>query len=257
MSDYYAILGVSRNASATEIRDAYLKLARDTHPDRFKDPAERKKAEDAFKYVTAAYDTLSRDRARRDYTAKLPQQDEPKAAPKKPPMVQAPQPPPNQPRPAAAAPAEQPPIATTGRVSFDVLAQGIDAFKKQDYHTAVQLLNMAVNQNENSPKAHGALALALAKNPNWVRDAVHHMEIAVRLEPKNVGYQAELALMLQSQGLKLRAKRALEGAMALSPEHPDVLRALKEIPLGPPEGEGGARTTAETARGLFDRLRKR
>ena len=72
MTDYYAILGVSRNATNTEIRDAYLKLARDTHPDKVRDPAERRKAEDIFKNVTAAYDTLSRDRARRDYTAKLP-----------------------------------------------------------------------------------------------------------------------------------------------------------------------------------------
>jgi hypothetical protein len=101
------------------------------------------------------------------------------------------------------------------------------------------------------------LAMALAKNPNWVRDALHHMEAASKLEPKNVSYLVELALLLNSQGLKLRAKRALENAVAISPDHPDVARARKEMPAEPPESETPPRTTGETSRGLFDRLRKR
>ena len=72
MTDYYAVLGVPRTATGPEIREAYLKLARDTHPDRVKDPEARRKAEDAFKNVTAADDTLAKDRSRRDYSAKLP-----------------------------------------------------------------------------------------------------------------------------------------------------------------------------------------
>ena len=262
MTDYYAILGVSRNATSTDIRDAYLKLARDTHPDKVKDPVERKKAEDVFKNVTAAYDTLSRDRTRRDYTAKLPTVSEtrtptaPRAAP---PVVQGP---PLSPRPGATGPqggaaSAAGPIASGGMPSMDMLAQGIEAYKKQDYHTAVQLLNIAVTQDEKNARAHAMLSMSLAKNPNWVRDALNHMETASRLEPKNISYLVELALLLQSQGLKLRAKRALDNAIAINPEHPDVQRALKEIPVTPGDGETAARNTAETPRGLFDRLRKR
>jgi tetratricopeptide (TPR) repeat protein len=261
MTDYYAVLGVSRNATNTEIRDAYLKLARDTHPDRVKDPVERKKAEDAFKNVTAAYDTLSKDRSRRDYTAKLPTTSESRATipPRHaPPVVQGPPlaPRPGATPPAPSAPAASAPIASGGVPSIDMLAQGIEAYKKQDYHTAVQLLNIAVTNDDKNARAHAMLSLAMAKNPNWVRDALHHMEAAARLEPKNVSYQVELALLLHSQGLKLRAKRALDNAIALNPDHPDVHRALKEMPAAA-EAEPPARNTAETARGLFDRLRKR
>ncbi len=101
------------------------------------------------------------------------------------------------------------------------------------------------------------LSMALAKNPNWVRDALSHMETAAKLEPKNVSYHAELALLLQSQGLKLRAKRALETAMALNPDHPDVARALREIAIASGDPEPPPRSTEETARGIFDRFRKR
>jgi len=263
MTDYYAILGVSRNATHTEIRDAYLKLARDTHPDRVKDPGERKKAEDVFKNVTAAYDTLSRDKSRRDYTSKLPAvtetrtetrtQTPPRTAP---PVVQGP-PLATRPAPATAPAPSGNPIASGGTPSMDMLVQGIEAFKKQDYHTAVQLLNIAVNKDEKNARAHAMLAMALAKNPNWIRDALTHMETASRLEPKNVTYLVETALLLNSQGLKLRARRALDNAIAINPEHPDVARGLKEMPFSPPEGEAPARTTGETSRGLLDRLRKR
>ncbi|MBK5255716.1 MAG: DnaJ domain-containing protein [Vicinamibacteria bacterium] len=267
MIDYYAILGIPRDASSLQIRDAYLNLARTTHPDKVKDPEARKKAEDAFKFVTAAYDTLSRERSRRDYTTRLPAETESKAAPARraaPPMVQGPSLKPRESRPAppaepmvTPAAASSPAIPTTGRVKFDALGQGIEAFKKQDYHTAVQLLNMAVTEDETSATAHGLLAMALAKNPNWIRDAVNHMETASKLEPKNVSYLAEFALLLHSQGLKLRARRVLESAIAINPDHPDVVRAQKEIPLGPLESEASTRATGETARGLFDRLRKR
>src|SRR5919202_1051081 len=54
--DLYSVLGVSRKASADEIKKAYRKLARQYHPDR---NAGDKQAEERFKEVQQAYDTLS------------------------------------------------------------------------------------------------------------------------------------------------------------------------------------------------------
>jgi curved DNA-binding protein CbpA len=247
MTDYFAVLGVSRNATSGEIRDAYLKLARSSHPDTVRDPEARRKAEEAFKSVTAAYDTLSKDRSRRDYAAKLPPESEPRTSPTATRSWTG--------QTQASVPSSPGPSA--GPVSLDALSQGIEAYKKKDYHTAVQLLNRAVSQDEGNAKAHAVLAMAMAKNPNWVRDAMKHMESASRLEPKNVSYLAELALLLQSQGLKLRAKKTLERAIAIKEDHPDVIRAMAEIPIAPAEPESPAEGTAETSRGLFDRLRKR
>ncbi|MGH2807094.1 MAG: molecular chaperone DnaJ [Actinomycetota bacterium] len=63
-SDYYATLGVSRDASADEIKRAYRRLARQHHPDANQHDPE---AEERFKEVSAAYETLSDPQKRRHY----------------------------------------------------------------------------------------------------------------------------------------------------------------------------------------------
>jgi molecular chaperone DnaJ len=62
--DYYADLGVTKTSSASEIKKAYRKLARDLHPD--KNPG-NKQAEEKFKAVSEAYDVLSDDEKRKEY----------------------------------------------------------------------------------------------------------------------------------------------------------------------------------------------
>ena len=61
--DYYELLGVQRGASEDELKKAYRKLALTLHPDKNK----AAKAEEAFKLVTRAYDTLSDPGKRETY----------------------------------------------------------------------------------------------------------------------------------------------------------------------------------------------
>src|SRR5210317_484771 len=51
MADYYDKLGISRNASASEIKQAYRRKAKDLHPDKGGDPK-------TFQEINEAYDTL-------------------------------------------------------------------------------------------------------------------------------------------------------------------------------------------------------
>lgn len=61
--DYYQVLGISKSASADEIKKAYRKLALEYHPDRNK----TKEAGEKFKEVTKAYEVLSNEEKRRTY----------------------------------------------------------------------------------------------------------------------------------------------------------------------------------------------
>jgi len=56
--DYYEILGVSRGASAEELKKAYRELALKSHPDRVA-PEKKKEAEEKFKEISEAYAVLT------------------------------------------------------------------------------------------------------------------------------------------------------------------------------------------------------
>jgi molecular chaperone DnaJ len=62
--DYYKVLGVSRSASADEIKSAYRKLAKQYHPDLNKNSAE---AAEKFKEINQAYEVLSDSTQKSNY----------------------------------------------------------------------------------------------------------------------------------------------------------------------------------------------
>jgi len=210
MTNYYEILGVGRTASASEIRQAYVRLAKERHPDHFPDPAERARAEAFFKELTAAYNTLGNERGRTEYDVSL---SRPKDAP----------------------PAE---------IAKQAYAEAMQNYEKKDYHQAVELLRTAVHHVPEEARYHAALGMALAKNPHWVREAIQSAEKATQLAPRNAAFHVELAELLLSQGLKLRARHPAEAAARLAPNDPRVQDLIAELGLGPgdePPPEGGLR----------------
>lgn len=68
MTNYYELLGVSRDASETEIKQAYRKLAKKYHPDTNQGSEE---ATRKFKLIHEAYNTLRDEALRQAYDAEL------------------------------------------------------------------------------------------------------------------------------------------------------------------------------------------
>jgi curved DNA-binding protein CbpA len=194
MADYYSVLGVPRTASTAEIRQAYARLAREKHPDRFPDPAQRAQAHEAFKDMTTAFNALSNDKSRREYDAGLE-------------------------RPRATGPEE------IARSAYERAREHIEA---SQFHEAVELLRSAVHHAPNEARYHAGLAGMLARNPHWVREAIQEAEKAAQLEPRSPAHHVLIAELLLGQGLKLRARRAAEAALRLSPDDARALRVLAE-----------------------------
>ena len=81
--DPYATLGVSRRATAQEVKRAYRARARDTHPDKHR--GDEAAAEERFREVAAAYELLSdaRARARFDGTGRWEADPPPRPPPRR------------------------------------------------------------------------------------------------------------------------------------------------------------------------------
>ena len=67
--DYYKVLGVPHGCTLNQIKDAYRKLAREWHPDRFPEKDQKKHAEEMMKSINTAYDILTDPGKRKWYDA--------------------------------------------------------------------------------------------------------------------------------------------------------------------------------------------
>ena len=196
-SDYYALLGVSPSAGTADIRQAYLRLARERHPDRYPDLAEKERAQSFFQDITSAFNTLVNEGSRRQYDAER-----------------------SRPRPTT--PEE------IARDAFERSAQMMDAGQ---YQEGVTLLRTAVHHAPAVAEYHGALGRALGRQRDTAREAIQVLERATQLAPSNGALFADLALLFHSQGLRLRAQKALETAQRLAPRDPRLAKLRAE--LGP------------------------
>jgi curved DNA-binding protein CbpA len=200
MANYYQMLGVAPSASTTEIRQAYARLAREQHPDRFTDPVAKQRAQSAFQEITTAFNTLMNPRSRAEY-------DEARHRP--------------QPR-------------TPEEIATDAFERAQPALEAGQLEEAITLLRTAVHHAPGKAAYYAALGRALGRVPTLAREAVQALERATQLEPRNAAAFADLAVVLARSGLKLRAQKALEAALRMAPHDARLARLAAELGLGQP-----------------------
>ena len=199
MRDFYAILGIPRTASAAEVRQAYVRLAKERHPDRFPDPLEKEKAQSFFQDLTTAYNTLFNERSRREYDEECLR--------KKP--------------------------VNAKEMAQDAYDRALALVEQGGAPEEIlTLFRAAVHHQPNEGRYHAAVGRLLAKRTTFSREAIQSLERATQLSPQTAAFHADLALLLLKQGMKLRAQKAAEQAQRLSPQDPQIQKVLALVTQG-------------------------
>ena len=151
------VLGLDKKALAPAIRDAYYRLARRYHPDRFRSGPLTEflgLAESYFSRVTEAYNTLYSPELRRDYDRQLDER--------------------------VHAPAEEKGTAHLARQNF---LRAKELLERRRLAEAASYLENAIRQDESVAEYHLELGALLAGNPRRRADAEESLWRAIEIDP--------------------------------------------------------------------------
>jgi curved DNA-binding protein CbpA len=223
---YYEVLGVAREASASELKTVYYQIARSYHPDRFRksDAGLLQRIEAAFARITQAYDTLRDDQLRASYDAKVAARKKAEQIVDAAPKASAPA---AEPEPVAEGAAE--PVVSVAERAASQFKEGFVALEQGEKKVALGLFASAARAVPNEPRYRAFYGQVLAGNESTRRAAEAELSAAIKLDPKNAEYRMMLAELYRDLGLKLRAKGEAERAVAANPNNRkarELLRAL-------------------------------
>lgn len=198
--NYYDILGVTENASPDEVRDAYYKKTKEFHPDRhFQLPSEtlKNKLSSLFSFLTQAYETLSDQKIRLEYDKSLS---------------------------SGAIPMKD----SNSGLARAKFIEGKRAMIKGFYTEAAELFRQAIHHDNSVAVYHFCLSLVLEKEKKH-QDAEESIITALRLEPFNADYMAELGHIYLELGSNSRAKDTFEEAIKFDPSNERATEGLQKL----------------------------
>ncbi len=226
--DHFALLGVRWDQSAEEMRAAYMKLARDLHPDRYASASQsdQELATELFDRVRAAWEELSDEARRRAYTDRV----------------------------------------VHGKKSEDELAmeqvqrylsaesdfkRGMAAFNAGQTVSALSHFASAAEKAPDEIEFVGFYGYTLfsvnqKKDPARAQEGIRKLEDAIRQnatqERKRDALHVLMARAWREKGELVQAKRAIREALKINPNSTEAARVLRRIQdeeSQPAQGDGG------------------
>jgi tetratricopeptide (TPR) repeat protein len=237
---HFEVLGLERSATATEVKEAYFRLAKRFHPDVHHGENLgdlRDKLEAVFIRLGEAYEVLRDAEKRGEYEAWIGR-PKPKAVPSadagateegapEGPVAEAPDP------------------DQEARRAEATVNEATALFKKEKYWDAIQKVEPILETltDRNRLRAQLILARCYLQNPKWLKTAKEILETAVQENPKAVEAYALLGALYKQKGLRSRAASLYRRVLELQPDHKEAAEALaelgpKEKPPSPDEGGG-------------------
>ncbi len=193
--DYYAVLGVAQNSTEKQIRQRFLELARERHPDRFRGD-DKDRAESEFQEITQAFNVLTdRDRRRQlDLELTRPSQTQ---------------------------------QGSSEEAAKVYVTRGLEALRANDVNQAIQSLERATREDPDSGKAWYHLGLASQKRPGGSGRARAALAKACELEPMNAAYLKEAAKAFDEGGMYAEAAKLYKEALDWGGEDAELRAAFQ------------------------------
>jgi serine/threonine protein kinase len=230
---HYEVLGIVREASDAEVRQAHARLVRALHPDACSGPElddlqEQRAA--VFVRVGQAYEVLRDLKARAAYDThlKLWKPELTRAAGSGGSVLQAGSPPAGQ---------ALPDVEDERSRHAAALALAETRLEEEKYWDVIQALEPVLPRLTGALRGRCQLLLARAyvKNPKWRHRAEEALRLAIEDDPRQIEAHLLLARIYVEAGLPARASATYRRVLALDPNNAEALAAEKpEIPP-PPE----------------------
>ena len=196
MSNYYTVLGVPQNATTRQIRERFLDLARQKHPDRFSGP-QKEKAETDFQELTQAFNILSDPRRRRELDAELARMEASKAG------------------------------GHSAQAARVYLQRGVQAYRNKHYSEAVTNFERATQEDPENAKTWYHLAVAGKHLSRWKVRSREAIARACELDSMNVSYLKVAGDLFSEGDLHAQAAKYYRSALDWGGEDPETQRAFE------------------------------
>jgi len=197
--DCYGVLEVSKNASVSEIKRAYHKMAKEFHPDRYlhiESDSIKEKLHAIFSYISEAY---------RELTG-------PTTVPRN-----------------SSSPGEE---VSRGEYNKNLaitrFKEGMRFYSSGQYEQAATLFGQAVYLNDSDPEYHYCYGMSLFRNKK-MKPAEEAFRKAAQLDPYNSKYVTELGYIYLELGFRARAKSAFEKALKYNSSDERAMEGMRRL----------------------------
>jgi CheY-like chemotaxis protein len=204
--DYFEMLGVPRDATETQIRTAFVRLAKQYHPDRVTDSADRELAKDVFARIAAAHEALSNRQTRQQYLEALER----------------------------GGGGEGPQVGqiVTAEVQFQT---GEQHFRKREYDKALEHLGWAIQLNAEEGEFQALYGwtwyLVYHGEDEAEAKARAHLEKGLQLAPQSANTHYYLGLFRKACGDAAGAVTMFRKAVDCDPKHNEANRELRVLTM--------------------------
>lgn len=220
-TNYYAVLGVSREVTTKQLKERFRDLVRERHPDRFRGE-NKARAESEFQAITEAFNILTNPERRRQHDEDLRQPERP---------------------------VKHDPL----QAAKLFISRGLKAYREAAYLEAAGNFNRAVEIDPHNVQAWYHLARTAIREERWLPKAREAIDRALSLAPGEASYAKLAGRIYEQSGRHKEARDHYRRAIELGAKDASVEQALERL--------GGASAAthrpAEKPRrsGIFGRIR--